>query len=107
MNNRTTLEAAAVGKSEIDLKSLYTPPIKKMHFPSRNPFYNGTIIDYMEKPNTKPLNQRLRQPQRFMDDMIDSTNLLSPPAREKNSTTTSVGGNASTRNMSSLHNLEN
>ena len=28
---------------------LYTPPIKCAVFPSKNPFYNGQIVDYCSK----------------------------------------------------------
>lgn len=30
---------------------MYTPPIKGIIFPSKNPFYNGQIVDYAAAPS--------------------------------------------------------
>ena len=29
-----------------ELRKMYTPPIRGVIFPSKNPFYNGKIVDY-------------------------------------------------------------
>lgn len=31
------------------IRKMYTPPIKGMIFPTKNPFYNGKIVDYAKR----------------------------------------------------------
>ncbi|TNV84066.1 hypothetical protein FGO68_gene12787 [Halteria grandinella] len=40
-SNRSTI------KAQKDIRQLYTPPVKGLLFPSRNPFFNGSMVDYM------------------------------------------------------------
>ena len=45
-------EVAAIIKGQNDLRKLYSPPMKQTMLPSKNPFFNGQIIDYMNSSST-------------------------------------------------------
>ena len=42
-----------------ELRKLYTPPIKGVIFPSKNPFYNGKIVDYWDQYKESQLRTNL------------------------------------------------
>ena len=63
-----------------DLKTLYTPPIKQVHLPSRNPFCNGKITDHMSLPLVS-LGTADSKRKKFVEDMSEIT-LLSPHSVE-------------------------
>lgn len=67
-----------VVEKQPDLKTLYTPPIKRIHLPSRNPFCNGKITDHMTQPPFTQVDSKRKQ---FVEDMSEIT-LLSPHSVE-------------------------
>jgi hypothetical protein len=44
----STQRSTVLIKGQSDIRKLYTPPMKNIMLPSRNPFLNGTIVDYTQ-----------------------------------------------------------
>jgi hypothetical protein len=53
MNSRSTIV-----HTKDDLRKLYTPPVKQKVLPSSNPFYNGSMLEYM--PSHKKKNDQVK-----------------------------------------------